>query len=327
MNNVDYLKKLIQTQKAQGVPLQTIAWNAARACTGWPYVYGAVGEECRPAKRRQYGAKFYPKGHTTIVTKCKALSWDSSTQTCVISGDCCGCAWYLPVMMFDCRGFTRKILNMVYGWTLMGGTVGGQWNDERNWKAKGEIATMPRDTLVCLFVYNAKGKKWQHTGFGFNDMTMEASSGVQYSAKRAAKWTHWAVPAVSEADVTSPPEAKPDTGKQETKMQTIRKGNKGKLVTQMQQMLDKLGYSLGICGVDGDYGVATEKAVREFQRDHGLTQDGVCGPKTWAALQEAVDKIGTAPAEERYTVTITGLTKGQADEICKAWKNATVKKE
>ena len=59
-----------------------------------------------------------------------------------------------------------------------------------------------------------------------------------------------------------------------------------------------------------------------------IQQDGICGPKTWAALQAAVDKIGQAPAEDdRYTVTITGLTKEQAEEVCKAWKNATVKKE
>ena len=157
-------------------------------------------------------------------------------------------------------------------------------------------------------------------------MTVEASSGVQYSAKRAAKWTHWAVPKVIEKDVTSPPEeTKPDTGKQETKMQTIRKGNKGVLVTQMQKMLDKLGYSLGICGVDVDFGTTTEKAVKEFQRDHGLTQDGVCGPKTWAALQEAADKLSQAPADVKYTVTITGLTKEQAEALCKEYKAASMK--
>ena len=147
MNNVEYLKNLIQVQKNNGVPLQQVAWNAARACVGWPYVYGAVGEECKPAKRAQYGTKFYPKDHTSIVTKCNAISWDSSSQTCKVTGNCSKCKWNLPVMMFDCRGFTRKILNMVYSWTLMGGTVGGQWNDEKNWKAKGEIATMPKDTL------------------------------------------------------------------------------------------------------------------------------------------------------------------------------------
>ena len=108
---------------------------------------------------------------------------------------------------------------------------------------------------------------------------------------------------------------------------TIRKGNKNVYVKQLQTMLDKLGYNLGICGIDGDFGTATEAALKEFQRDHGLTQDGVAGPKTWEALQAAVDKIAEKPAEERYTVTIKGLTKGQAEELCKAWKEATMKKE
>lgn len=327
MNNVEYLKNLIQVQKNNGVPLQQVAWNAARACVGWPYVYGAVGEECRPAKRRQYGAKFYLKGHETIVTKCQALSWDKETNTCAITGNCDGCKWNLPVMMFDCRGLPRKILNMVYSWTLWGGTVGGQWNDERNWTAKGEIATMPKDTLCCLFVYNSSKKNWAHTGFGYNNETIECSSGVQYSSKRDKKWTHWAVPKIV-AEVVQPQEPQEPEKQEASKLQTIRKGNKGVLVTQMQTMLDKLGYSLGICGVDGDFGVATEKAVKEFQRDHQLAQDGICGPKTWAALQAATEKIGQAPAEDdRYTVTITGLTKTQAEELSRAWTSATVKKE
>jgi peptidoglycan hydrolase-like protein with peptidoglycan-binding domain len=36
--------------------------------------------------------------------------------------------------------------------------------------------------------------------------------------------------------------------------------------------------------VDGVFGAETEKAVRQFQADHGLTVDGVVGRKTWAAL-------------------------------------------
>ena len=50
----------------------------------------------------------------------------------------------------------------------------------------------------------------------------------------------------------------------------------------MQALLNaKYGFSLEI---DGNFGRATEAAVKEFQQKNGLTADGVVGPKTWAAL-------------------------------------------
>lgn len=36
--------------------------------------------------------------------------------------------------------------------------------------------------------------------------------------------------------------------------------------------------------VDGIYGPRTERAVRIWQRDHGLLPDGIVGPLTWAAM-------------------------------------------
>lgn len=202
---------------------------------------------------------------------------------------------------------------------------------------KGKL-TDSMDLPVGALVFTGTDAKKPHigtyTGSGMVTEAAGAKAGCVQSALHS-KWKYWGlvkgveytfIPSTGTQQPQTP--AAPDTGKQETTMQTIRKGNKGVLVKQMQTMLDKLGYSLGICGVDGDFGVATEKAVKEFQRDHQLAQDGICGPKTWAALQAAVDKIGQAPAEDdRYTVTITGLTKTQAEELSRAWTSATVKKE
>ena len=42
----------------------------------------------------------------------------------------------------------------------------------------------------------------------------------------------------------------------------------------------------------GDYGEATEAAVRAFQERRGLRVDGICGTQTWAALVEAGYRLG-----------------------------------
>ena len=44
------------------------------------------------------------------------------------------------------------------------------------------------------------------------------------------------------------------------------------------------GYDIGSAGIDGDLGQDTEKALHQFQADHGLTVDGIAGTDTWRAL-------------------------------------------
>ncbi len=57
-----------------------------------------------------------------------------------------------------------------------------------------------------------------------------------------------------------------------------RLGSRGDEVRRIQQKLKNLGYYKGT--VDGIYGAATQKAVKAFQKNCGITADGVAGPKT-----------------------------------------------
>ena len=61
--------------------------------------------------------------------------------------------------------------------------------------------------------------------------------------------------------------------------QTLSKiGSRGQEVRQIQQKLKELGLYTGT--IDGVYGTATQKAIRQFQKNCGLTVDGIAGPKT-----------------------------------------------
>lgn len=68
-------------------------------------------------------------------------------------------------------------------------------------------------------------------------------------------------------------------------------GDDGDAIRDLQQRLRALGHS---CGADrsGAYGEATTEAVRSFQSQRGLAQDGICGPDTWSTLVEASYRLG-----------------------------------
>ena len=71
----------------------------------------------------------------------------------------------------------------------------------------------------------------------------------------------------------------------------LRLGSKGAGVRDLQAMLKLAGFGIV---VDGDFGEATDAAVRAFQQASSLSPDGIVGPKTNAALSVMRD---TAPAD------------------------------
>ena len=66
------------------------------------------------------------------------------------------------------------------------------------------------------------------------------------------------------------------------------KGMSKETVKEIQTKLVKAGFSVGSYGVDGSYKAGTTKAVKEFQKKHGLTVDGVAGPATISKLNDVI---------------------------------------
>ncbi len=64
----------------------------------------------------------------------------------------------------------------------------------------------------------------------------------------------------------------------------LKIGSKGEDVLTLQMTLRLRGYDIGKGGPDGIFGDDTEKAVKEFQKDHKLQADGIVGELTQEAL-------------------------------------------
>lgn len=70
-------------------------------------------------------------------------------------------------------------------------------------------------------------------------------------------------------------------------MQTLRIGSQGPMVEFLQNILIYLGFYSG--EIDGIFGQDTKNAVVQFQRQNGLTPDGIIGPRTWLSLRPYID--------------------------------------
>ena len=65
---------------------------------------------------------------------------------------------------------------------------------------------------------------------------------------------------------------------------TIRRGDNSSNVNYLQRKLLSKLYPITM--LDGKFGPETENAVKEFQRENNLVEDGIVGPQTWAKIIE-----------------------------------------
>lgn len=138
---------------------------------GQGYIYGAKGQTCTEAFRRQQAAQYPDQAHNILDVGAK---WDS-------------------VPVWDCAQLTRYAAR-ADGVTLPSGAT-SQWR-KGPWKRKGDISTLPAGEVVYL--YRAKGDTMAHTGLAIGDGTCVHARGTAYGVVHQAMeqhaWTHWASP-------------------------------------------------------------------------------------------------------------------------------------
>ena len=232
----------------------------------WGYIWGTAGEKWTAEKQKELEK-------TTDANRAQGRQYGSK---------------WIGHRVADCSG--------LFSWAFkqLGGTIyhGSDTMYRKYCVNKGELSKgkrTDRGTLkpgTAVFVWN--GSSYSHVGlYAGNGIVIEAMStlkGVTTTKVTAGKWTHWGeVTGVDYAGDNAELRMQNAELNAENRL-TIRRGSKGETVAEMQGVLERLGYDLGSCGVDGDFGRMTEKAVKAFQKDHGLTVDGICGPKTWKEL-------------------------------------------
>lgn len=195
--------------------------------------------------------------------------------------------------VWDCSGLTS------YCGEKLGLSYHHGSNSSYNYdcQKKGKL-TSKTDLPVGAWVYTGTDAKKPHIGvYTGNGMVTEASgtiNGVIQTKLHGGKWKYWGlgkgitfdfIPGESSSSTSSVTETPSQSSSTSTniasKYPTIRRGSKGEIVTQCQDLLSKDGYDLE---VDGIFGPITEKRVKEFQKKHKLVVDGIVGPKTWTEL-------------------------------------------
>lgn len=272
---------------------------------GWGYIWGTSGEKWTKARQEAIEK-------TTDSDRAQARKYGSK---------------WIGHMVADCSGLFKWAFKKLGGDIYHGSdTMYCKWCTDKGELKKGKRSdgkTLKPGTAV--FVWN--GKKYSHVGLyvgsGLVIEAMGTLQGVTTSKVTATKWTNWGElkgVSYSSEDAQEGASDLPDDKLPTEALPTLKRGSKGEYVTLLQTKLANLGYDLGSCGVDGEYGKATEAAVKKFQKDHGLTADGVTGKKTWAALQDGTPM-------QYYTVIVSHLSESQAKALAAMYTNAEIEKE
>lgn len=95
-----------------------------------------------------------------------------------------------------------------------------------------------------------------------------------------------------------------------TNPNTLKYGDSGSRVTELQQNLKKLGYYSS--SIDGKFGAGTQRAVVAFQKANGLTADGLAGSKTLELIAQKASGSTSSGSTSSGTTSSGSSSSGSA---------------
>lgn len=134
-----------------------------------------------------------------------------------------------------------------------------------------------------------------------------------------AKLTGKSVSASGETGIASKSTATTTTSTYIAKPGTLRYGDKGSKVQELQNQLKSLGYFDATS--TGLFLEITRDAVKDFQRDNGLVVDGIVGTKTFAKLESALEGEATSSKEVNFTASDSDSLQDKYDSLSKSEKD------
>ncbi|NES19834.1 MAG: CHAP domain-containing protein [Symploca sp. SIO3E6] len=109
-----------------------------------------------------------------------------------------------------------------------------------------------------------------------------------------------------------------------TLTRVLRRGTKGEDVKALQRALNELGFNAG--DVDGDFGPNTERAVRAFQANAGISIDGEVYTQTWKELAGRFDSTLVDLPGENPRLKLANFAENEASKNLR-WVNSSSEAE
>ena len=267
-NVIDFVKWGLSHVKKSSVPTGAIlplSPSLVGAAGEWEYLYGTTGKTVTQALLDDKYLSYY-KGNGWSRT-----SYDKATKGWVAARK----------IVCDCQGVEDYYSKSD---TSANGNYRNYCTD------KGLCSAINRPYVLGEAVFNGSSTKKTHVGWvcGFmpdGDVLVMEERGLSYGfvITRMSKrpWKYRGL--MTKRYKYDLSEKQTVTAEAFTFTRLLKYGCRGDDVKELKAALKKKGYG-GLTLTNGNFYGSTKKVVKQFQRDNGLTIDGIAGSKTYGAL-------------------------------------------